>query len=168
MLRLLLFSVCSIPLFAQGMPAKPASEPVTVAPVVKTVTEERKETLKKLIDAAVLMLEAKAYRQFIQAFVDDEDRRRFEQAYTRSGAVNYDEWGKDKGVQMLKVLRQIAAMDPVMTEMRACYAMPDIPRGKFSFVFIKGAWFIENKSVCPAEILKKVETPVEIKPGPKN
>jgi hypothetical protein len=159
MLRFLLFSICSIPLFAQPVPAKPAGEAVAVAPVAKTPDQERKETLKKLIDAAVLMLEAKAHRQFIQAFVEDEDRRRFEQAYTRNGAVNYDEWGKEKGVQMLKVLRQIAAMDPTMTEMRACFAVPDIPRGRFSFVFLKGAWFIENKSVCPAEILKKSETP---------
>lgn len=110
--------------------------------------------LKNLMQAGILMLEGRAYRQFIQAFVDDEDRRRFEKAFGKDGQVDYNAWGKEKGEQMLLVLRKISLQDPVMSANRACFRVDDVPQGKFSFVFTKSSWFIENKSQCPASTVE--------------
>ena len=146
--------------------SKPASPPSTTAPasppvvtpispaIVAPPADPRKLMLNNLLKAGILMLEGKAYRQFIQAFVDDEDRRRFEQAVGKNGYVDYNAWGKEKGEHMLAVLRRISLQDPVMAANRACFRADDIPKGKFSFVFTKGSWFIENKSQCPASAVE--------------
>src|SRR5262249_16322222 len=99
--------------------------------------------------AGILMLEGRAYQQFIQAFVNSEDRRRFEQAYTKNGSVDYENWGRDKGEAMLKVLRQLEAQTPYWIVDRACFLGENLPKQKFSFLFAKGGWFIENHSNCP-------------------
>lgn len=133
-------------------PAAPATP--TPPPAVVTPADPRKLMLQNLLKAGILMLEGKAYRQFIQAFVDDEDRRRFEQAFGKNGYVDYNAWGKEKGEHMLAVLRRISLQEPVMAANRACFRAEDIPKGKFSFVFTKGSWFIENKSQCPASTVE--------------
>jgi hypothetical protein len=149
-----------LPLLAQSTPAMPPAE---LKPVEKTVEiDPRKVMLMKLIDAGILMLEGKAYQQFIQAFVGDEDRRRFEQAFSRNGPVNYEAWGKEKGEQMLRVLKTISGKEPIWLMDHACFVNENAPSQKFSFAYSKGAWFIENHSKCPMPETKK---PAE---APKN
>jgi len=143
---ILLFMATIHLLSAQPAPALP-NKPVAV--------DDRKTMLKNLIEAGVLLLEGKAYRQFIQAFVDEEDRRKFEQAFGKNGQIDYSEWGQQKGDAMLDVLRTIRDMEPVLMANRACYVSDDIPRGKMSFIFTKGGWFIENKSPCPESAARK-------------
>ena len=119
-------------------------------------TDPKKIMLLKLIDAGVLMLEGRAYQQFIQAFVGDEDRRRFEQAYSKTGSVDYILWGRDKGEAMLGVLRQIQGKDPIWFGEKACFPSESLPKKSFSFAFTRGAWFIENHSNCPTIEIKKI------------
>lgn len=144
------FLFCLIPVIAQSTPAQPPVE------ITAPESDPRKTMLLKLIEAGVLMLEGKAYQQFIQAFVGEEDRRRFEQAYSKNGPVNYEVWGKDKGEQMLKVLKAISGREPLWIGERACFVNENVPTQKFSFSFTKGAWFIENHSKCPVPESKKM------------
>jgi hypothetical protein len=95
MLKLIVVAFSVTSLLAQS-PAQPVTQPTTppasattqpikpqpptavvpaMPPVVTQPPDPRKLMLKNLIQAGILMLEGKAYRQFIQAFVDDEDRR---------------------------------------------------------------------------------------------
>lgn len=139
--------------------AAPAENKVPTVPPVEVKAPEadpKKTMLLKLIDAGVLMLEGKAYQQFIQAFVGDEDRRRFEQAYSKTGPVDYAQWGRDKGEAMLRVLKQLQGKEPVWFGEKACFPNESLPKKSFSFAYNKGAWFIENHSNCPTIEIKKV------------
>jgi len=136
----------------------PAAENPTPAAVAVTI-DEREVMLRNLIDAGVLMLEGKAYEQFIQAFVSPEDKRRFEQAYAKQGGVNYEVWGSEKGKRLLNVLKQISVKDIVIKDNKVCYRTDAAPSGSFSFAYSKGTWYIENQAKCPAE--KAAATPDE-------
>jgi len=130
------------------------------APTAVAVTiDEREVMLRNLIDAGVLMLEGKAYEQFIQAFVSPEDKRRFELAYAKQGGVNYEVWGSDKGKRLLNVLKQISVKDIVIKDNKVCYRTDAAPSGSFSFAYSKGTWYIENQAKCPVE--KAAGTPDE-------
>lgn len=135
----------------------PASKNSASPPVIKV--DEREVMLRNLIDAGILMLEGKAYEQFVQAFVSPEDRRRFEQAYAKQGGVNYEVWGREKGTRLLNVLKQISVKDIVIKDNKVCYRTDAAPSGSFSFAYTKGAWFIENQAKCPAD--KPAPTPDE-------
>jgi len=148
-------------LFAAPAPAPAEFKVDPVVPETKPAeTDPRKIMLARLIDAGVLMLEGKAYRQFIQAFVDDEDRRGFEKVFGKKGFVDYNEWGRDKGEAMLRVLKLIQGKEPLWFGEKACFANENLPKKNFSFAFAKGAWYIENRSNCPTIEIKKIpETP---------
>ncbi|AFM14611.1 hypothetical protein [Turneriella parva] len=135
----------------------PAAKNSASSPVAKI--DEREVMLRNLIDAGVLMLEGKAYEQFIQAFVSPEDRRRFEQAYAKQGGINYEVWGSEKGVKLLNVLKQISVKDIVIRDNKACYRTDAAPSGTFSFAYTKGAWYIENQAKCAVD--KPAPTPDE-------
>jgi len=148
----------------QPVPADkaPLEAPPPVSPGEKN---PRKLMLEKLIQAGILMLEGGAYRQFIQAFVSDEDRRRFEKAYAKSGPVDYARWGVEKGEPMLAILRQLAASEPQWLGLRACYAAEGLPQQRFSFLFNGDGWFIENRSACPAAEKKTPAEPAKTSPS---
>lgn len=105
--------------------------------------------LRKLIDAAVLMLEARAYEQFIRTFVPESDRGRFEKAYTREGGVDYALWGQEKGSRLLTVLRSLASAEAVVSPGRVCFFPAGETRPSLSFVQVRSMWLIENSSRCP-------------------
>lgn len=134
---------------AETRPSPPVSETKPVE------SDPKKVMLAKLIDAGILMLEGKAYQQFIQAFVSDEDRRGFEKAFGKKGFVDYNEWGKEKGEAMLRVLKQLQGKDPLWFGEKACFANENLPKKNFSFSFTRGAWYIENHSNCPTIEIKK-------------
>lgn len=151
-------------LIATALSAAPSPAPVENKPV-GVETNPKKVMLMKLIEAGILMLEGGAYQQFIQAFVGDEDRRRFEQAYSKNGPVNYEQWGRDKGEAMLRVLKQLQGKEPVWFGEKACFANDNLPKKNFSFAFTRGAWFIENHSNCPTIEIKKAAEPATVPPS---
>lgn len=104
----------------------------------------RELMLKNLVQAGILMLEGGAYRQFVQTFLREEERSRFEKDFGKGENVNYDEWGAQKADRLLKVLKAIADKNPVITAERACFAATDAPGAYFSFLFEKGGWYVEN------------------------
>ena len=118
--------------------AKPKQEPLPVSP------PSRETMLKNLVQAGVLMLEGGAYRQFVQTFLREEERSRFEKDFGKGENVNYDDWGTQKADRLLKVLKSIADKSPVITAERACFVATDAPGAYFSFLFEKGGWYIEN------------------------
>jgi hypothetical protein len=126
------------------MPAKP------VLPVDPHA--ERKRMLTKLIDAAILMLDAKAYEQFVLAFFVEEDRKRFEKVFFRKGKIDYVAWGKKNGAKILEMLRRIAITDPAWVVDRACFPLDYETGATFSFLFNDGAWDMENHSACPKPV----------------
>ena len=144
-------------MFQRTAAETPASKGSISTPAAKI--DEREVMLRNLIDAGVLMLEGKAYEQFIQAFVSPEDRRRFEQAYAKQGGINYEVWGSEKGVKLLNVLKQISVKDIVIKDNKACYRTDAAPSGAFSFAYTKGAWYIENQAKCALD--KPALTPDE-------
>jgi hypothetical protein len=157
-LLLLAFIVVASPSgYTQPVPADkntpPAVTPFASSEAIPPVSPEdknlREVMLEKLIQAGILMLEGGAYRQFIQTFVTDEDRRRFEKAYAKNGPVDYARWGVEKGQPMLAILRQLAVSEPQWLGQRACYAAEGLPQQRFSFLFNGDGWFIENRSACP-------------------
>lgn len=129
-----LIIIAAMPLFAQ---TPPQSEPVPVPP-------SRETMLRNMVQAGILMLEGGAYRQFVQTFLREEERSRFEKDFGRGSSVNYAEWGSQKAERLLKVLKSIAGKTPVMTAERACYSTPDAPGDYFSFLYEQGGWYIEN------------------------
>jgi hypothetical protein len=135
----------------------PATKTSISSPAAKI--DEREVMLRNLIDAGVLMLEGKAYEQFIQAFVSPDDRRRFEQAYAKQGGINYEVWGSEKGTRLLNVLKQISVKDIVIKDNKVCYRTDAAPSGAFSFAYTKGAWYIENQAKCAMD--KPAPTPDE-------
>ncbi len=150
---------------AFAAPAGAVDEPPQGQAPAALQTDEREVMLKNLIEAGILMLEGKAYEQFIQAFVSPDDRRRFEQAYAKQGGVNYEVWGKEKGVRLLQVLKQISVKDFTIQKSKVCFRTDAAPSGVFSFAYTKGAWYIENQAKCPAE--KAAPSPAEsIRPKP--
>jgi hypothetical protein len=129
-----------------------AVDEAVVSPVdtVAAPIDEREVMLKNLIEAGILMLEGKAYEQFIQAFVSPEDRRRFEQSQQKHGGVNYPVWGKEKGARLLQVLKNISVKDFTIENNKVCFRSEVAPSGAFSFTYSKGVWYIENQPKCPA------------------
>lgn len=111
--------------------------------------------LRKLVDAAVLMLEARAYEQFIRTFVPESDRGKFEKAYTREGMVDYPLWGQEKGNRLLKVLRSLASAEAVVGPTRVCYFPPGETKPLLSFIRVRSMWLIENTSRCGERKLAK-------------
>jgi hypothetical protein len=105
-------------------------------------------SLRKLIDAAVLMLEARAYEQFIRTFVPESDRGKFEKAYTREGAVDYALWGQEKGSRLLNVLRSLGVAEAVVTPSRVCFFPAGETKPLLSFTQVRSMWLIENNSRC--------------------
>ena len=132
---ILLFS----PLALMSQP-KPLAEPVPVP------APSREMMLKNLVQAGILMLEGGAYRQFVQTFLREEERGRFEKDFGKGAAINYAEWGSQKGERLLKVMKAVADKTPVVTAERACFAAADAPGGYFSFLHEQGGWYIENNS----------------------
>ncbi len=104
--------------------------------------------LRKLVDAAVLMLEARAYEQFIRTFVPESDRAKFEKAYTREGSVDYALWGQEKGSRLLNVLRGLSSAEAVISAGRVCYFPPGETKPLLSFIQVRSMWLIENNSRC--------------------
>ncbi|MFZ5627479.1 MAG: hypothetical protein ACOY5B_00005 [Spirochaetota bacterium] len=105
--------------------------------------------LRKLIDAAVLMLEARAYEQFIRTFVPESDRGKFEKAYTREGGVDYALWGQEKGSRLLTVLRSLGSAEAWVSPTRVCYFPAGESKPLLSFIQVRSMWLIENSSRCP-------------------
>ena len=155
--KLMLVATLAGPILAVDDAAAGPTAPVA-API-----DEREIMLKNLIEAGILMLEGKAYEQFIQAFVSPEDRRRFEQAYAKQGGVNYPVWGKEKGTRLLQVLKNISVKDFTIENSKVCFRTEVAPSGVFSFAYSKGAWYIENQAKCPAE--KPVTSGEDVKPS---
>jgi len=104
--------------------------------------------LRKMVDAAILMLEARAYEQFIRTFVAESDRRKFEKAYTREDRVDYERWGEEKAGKLLNNLRSLAAAEAVVKSTKVCYYKPGERESFFSFVRQRGMWLIENNPRC--------------------
>jgi hypothetical protein len=105
-------------------------------------------SLRKLIDAGVLMLEARAYEQFIRTFVPESDRGKFEKAYTREGAVDYQLWWQEKGSRLLNVLRSLGGAEAVVTPSRVCFFPAGETKPLLSFIQVRSMWLIENHSRC--------------------
>ncbi len=139
------------PLSLMAQP-KPLAEPVPVP------APSRELMLKNLVQAGILMLEGGAYRQFVQTFLREEERSRFEKDFGKGGAINYTEWGSQKGERLLKVMKAIADKTPVVTAERACFAAADAPGAYFSFLFEQGGWYIENNS-------RKCQSAAAVKPA---
>lgn len=104
--------------------------------------------LRKLIDAAVLMLEARAYEQFIRTFVPESDRGKFEKAYRREGSVDYTLWGQEKGSKLLNILRKLSSAEAVVDAERVCFFPPGENTPLLSFIAVRSMWLIENNSRC--------------------
>lgn len=126
-----------LPLSLMAQP-KPKQEPVPAS------APNRETMLKNLVQAGILMLEGGAYRQFVQTFLREEERARFEKDFGKGETANYEEWGSQKADRLLKVLKGIADKSPTLTAERACFVATDAPGAYFSFLFEKGGWYIEN------------------------
>lgn len=124
-------------------------------PIIFDEHAERKAMLPKLIDAGILMLEGKAYHQFIYTFIDAENLPRFEANYTKDGVVDYARWGREKAFSVLRLLRGLRGTYPRWEGERACFGIGGMDDKSFSFIYIKDAWYIENHSACP--VRHKVE-----------
>lgn len=147
----------SVSLIAQSEPSAGETE--------KIVYEKHTPplALRKLIDAAILMLEAKAYEQFIRTFVPENDRGKFEKAYRREGIVDYALWGQEKGSKLLNVLRKLSSSEAVVAPERVCFFPPGETTPLLSFIAVRSMWLIENSSRCaerkPAKQNLKVPSP---------
>ena len=135
-------------LLAGGMLSAQAENSGTTPPRVEYEKQVPPLPLRKLVDAAVLMLEARAYEQFIRTFVPESDRGRFEKAYTREGGVDYALWGQEKGSRLLTVLRSLASAEAVVSSTRVCYFSPGEAKPLLSFIQVRSMWLIENSSRC--------------------
>lgn len=137
-------------LFLLG-PAAVSSESVSGTEAVDRPAYEKHIAplpLRKLIDAAVLMLEAQAYEQFTRAFLSENDRGRFEKAYTRAGGVDYAAWGAQKAGPLLTRLRGLSEAEAVVSPVQVCFFLPGETLPLLSFVQVRGMWLLENSSRC--------------------
>jgi hypothetical protein len=113
-----------------------------------------------MVDAAILMLEARAYEQFIRTFVAEGDRRKFEKAYTREDRVDYERWGEEKAGKLLNTLRSLASAEAVVSSTRVCYFPAGETKPLLSFIRVRSMWLIENSSRCGERRSAKPPPPV--------
>ncbi|MCX7632371.1 MAG: hypothetical protein N2Z22_03450 [Turneriella sp.] len=104
--------------------------------------------LRKTIQAGILLLEARAYEQFIRVFLSEKDFRKFAENYERPGGVDYARWAAEKSEKVLTLLRSLEASEAVNEGMRVCFYRRGENAPLISFYQERGMWLIENKSRC--------------------
>lgn len=131
----------------------PTTEKVAVPPL----------SLRKMIDAGVLMLEARAYEQFIRSFIADADRPNFERKFkTEGGEVDYAAWGVKRGKGVLVVLRSLDKALVSLEPGRVCFFNEGQKEPIMSFIAVRTMWLIENRSVCKPFV--KLAPPFSVEP----
>lgn len=155
-------------LVAADTPVAPKAAEPEAPPVAPIKAKEGRVlpplALRKLVQASILMLEAKAYEQFIRAYISDTDRPRFEKQFEKDGRVDYAEWGAQKADRLLGVLRSLAEAEVLVEPGRVCYFFADDTRPALSFISVRGMWLIENSTKCKRPKPKDAAAPAEAQP----